>query len=325
MSRLVRHGRAFIGALVPLVVLGCRSVATSPPSVDPATAAARVALANEQSLDPSAIPVRTIGIPPLAVRAADTALAPLGYGLADLLISDLVHSHEIIVLDRLRMDALLRELELTRSGAVDSATAPRVGRLIGARRLVVGALNDRGNGELGIDTRLANSVDGSITAAVSARTPLASILDAEKALVYRLLEELHVTLTPAERAAIDERPTASVAGFLAYSRGVRDETLGNYASASVNFRSAIRLDPGFDLARSRLTRVQSRLTASTGSAGKSGATGRAGSAINPSPIASLEGGAGAAQELGSEQDRGAGSGQRASSVTTVIVNVNQLP
>ncbi len=297
-------------------------------AVDPATVAARAALASEQSLSASAIPLRTIAIPPLAVHSADTSLAPLGYGLADMLISDLARSAQVTVVERGRLDALLREMELVSAGAVDGASAPRIGKLLGARRLVVGALSDRGGGELLIDTRLANAVDGSITTAVSAHAPLAAIFDAEKALVYRLLEEMHVVLTPGERAAIEQRPTASVAGFLAYSRGVRDEAFGNYASAATNFRAAMRIDPSFDPARTHLTSVEARTgagteSASSGATSMSGATAFAGSAINASPISTLGFGAASAQEAGRQHDHGAAPW--AAPVATVIINVKQLP
>jgi tetratricopeptide (TPR) repeat protein len=324
MSSLTHCARGALCVLLALALTDCqRTTSVAPePAVDAATAAARAALANERSLDPRSIPPRTVGVAPLAVRVADTTLAALGYGLADLLINDLTRSSQVVVLDRVRMDAMLRELQLARSGVVDTLTAPRIGKLVGARRLVVGALSDRGGGELSIDTRLASTLDGTVTNAISARAPLASILDAERALAYRLFEELGVTLTAAERAAIDQRPTASVAGFLAYSRGVRDEAIGDFASAATNYRSALRADPGFDLARARMARAQSRVTASNGErSSKSGASSRARSAINASPIATLDGGADAAQQQGAERDRGIGAAR--STITTVIVNITQ--
>ncbi|HZI44674.1 MAG TPA: CsgG/HfaB family protein, partial [Ilumatobacter sp.] len=77
---------------------------------------------------------------PFSVDGVDTALAPLAYALADLLMTDLARSAQLRIVDRLRLDALLREVRLVEAGRVDTATAPRVGRLVGARRLVIGAL-----------------------------------------------------------------------------------------------------------------------------------------------------------------------------------------
>jgi tetratricopeptide (TPR) repeat protein len=60
-----------------------------------------------------------------------------------------------------------------------------------------------------------------------------------------------VTLTVAERNAIEQRPTRSLAAFLAYSRGLTAEDEGRYDEASRFYRDAMRLDPGFDAALQR--------------------------------------------------------------------------
>ncbi|MDQ2665924.1 MAG: CsgG/HfaB family protein [Gemmatimonadota bacterium] len=322
-----------IRALLPLVLLSaCRtgSLVTSPQPerVDPAVAAAREALRREASIDASTVPERAIAVPPLVVRTADTTLTPLGYGLADMLMTDLARSSQLAVVDRSHMDAMLRELQMARAGQVDSTQAPRVGRLLGARRLVVGALYDRGNGEFGIDTRVANTLDGSLAGALSARAPLASIFDAEKALAYRLFDQLGVTLTPEERAAIEQRPTSNVTAMLAYSRGVRDEAFGQYASANANYQAALAADPSFNAARVRMTSMPATetTTSASSSGGVSGATALAGGAINPSPVATVgtTASANATQQQTSQQDRGSAA-QKQPAYTTVIINVKQLP
>ena len=206
----------FLAAVVSLAA--CRGGSTPAvtgvePAVDPMTVVARQALANEASINVRDISDRVIAVPALTVLASDTTLAALGFGLADMLVTDLASSSQVTLVERTRMNALLREMQLVQSGMVDSTYAPRVGRLLGARRLVVGTVTDRGNGDFGVETRLVNTVTGAISGAVSARAPLASIFDAEKALAYRVFDELGVTLTPAERAVIEQRPTANITAF----------------------------------------------------------------------------------------------------------------
>jgi TolB-like protein len=233
----------------------CRPPATPNAGPDPvaqAEAAARQAIANERSIAVASIPPRSVGITPFAVGTGDTAVAPLAYGLADILITDLQRSNQLELVDRLRLDALLRELHLVETGRVDPATAPRVGKLVGARRLVVGALSQRPGGQLAIDARIADVATGEVRPALSASAPLADILAAEKELAIRLLGQLGVNLTPAARAAIEERPTRNIAALLAYSRAVRYEVRGDYAGAATEYRAALRLDPNFALASQRL-------------------------------------------------------------------------
>jgi hypothetical protein len=157
-----------------------------------------------------------------------------------------------------RLDALLRELQLVSAGRVDSATAPRVGKLVGARRLVIGALTPGAGGELVIQARIADVATGDLRLAVSARAPLDQILDAEKALAFQVFDHLGVTLAPAERAAVEQRPTRSIAALLAYGRAVRYEAERQFDFAIREYQRAVDLDASFGLARERLADVRER-------------------------------------------------------------------
>ena len=258
MLNAPRHALAAVLAL-PLLVggVGCRARTRSAP--EPVTLAqteARERIKIETQINAAALPERSVGVAPLAVSATDTTLAPLAYGLADLLMTDLAQSKQLVVVERLRMDALLRELSLVQSGRVDTATAPRVGKLLGARRLVVGALTQTPGNRVRVDARIAEVPTQQVRAAVSATTSVNDILDAEKELAFRLFRELNVNLSPAERRAVEQRPTRNLAALLAYSRGVRYEVEGQYASAVREYGTALRLDPGFVASQHRLNEVK---------------------------------------------------------------------
>ena len=242
----------------------------APDRVGVAEADARHAIATERALASDSLPARTVGIPPLRVFAGDTSLAPLGYGLADMLMTDLSRSSQLRIVDRLRMDALLRELKLAQAGLVDPATAPRVGRLVQARRLVLGDITQAAGGApIGINARVADVQTSQLRSAVSASARLDDIFRAEKDITYRLLQEMGITLSPAERAAIEQRPTASLAAFLAYSRGVRYEVFGRFDDAAREYQVAANLDPAFVEAglRARDARRRVRMSIAVTTAG----------------------------------------------------------
>ena len=77
------------------------------------------------------------------------------------------------------------------------------------------------------------------------------MFDLEKRIALGLFDELGVTLTVAERNAVEQRPTRSLAAFLAYSRGLTAEDDGRFDDASRFYRDALRIDPGFRAARQR--------------------------------------------------------------------------
>jgi TolB-like protein len=248
-----RHGSALL-CLGAMTLLGCHS--SAPEGVTPARQReaeqqARQAIEAEQRVSLDTFPARSLGITPFDVEAGDTVVAPLAYGLADLLTTDLARSRQLQVVDRLRLEALLRELQLGEAGRVDTATAPRVGRLAGARRLVLGALRSRPGGVVDVSVRLADVASGQVQQTVAASAPLTSILQAEKELAFRLLADLGVTLTPAERSAVEQMPTKNLAALLAYSRGVRYEVEGRFKDAAREYQTAVRIDPGFSTALDR--------------------------------------------------------------------------
>ena len=82
--------------------------------------------------------------------------------------------------------------------------------------------------------------------------------------MLRLFADLGVTLTTAERNAIEQRPTRSLAAFLAYSRGLEAQDDGRFDDAARFFDNAVRLDPGFRPAQQRRQEVKNVVAGSGG-------------------------------------------------------------
>ncbi|AHG93041.1 Curli production assembly/transport component CsgG (plasmid) [Gemmatirosa kalamazoonensis] len=255
--------RRLVCAIATLLSGACASGAGSPPAgppvptrapvIDPATGAVAV--------DSSAgrAGARTIGVPPFALTDSSPGgtLSPLAFALADLLTTDLARSRRVTVVERARLGDVLRELDLVSAGRVDSSSAPRVGRLIQARRLVMGRLTALPAGrDLRLGVQLADVAQGTLADAVDATAQLTDVLEAEKALALRLFDALGITLAPDERAAVESRPTANLTALLSYGRGVRLQYLGDLRGAESEFRRAAREAPGFTDARVRAGEVR---------------------------------------------------------------------
>ena len=287
-----------------LAAAGCSAGhATTTPSPANADAAARAAIAAERSIDPTKIPDRAVGVPPMSITATDTTLSALGYGLSDLLAGDLARSSRLTVVERLQLDAVLRELDLGRGGAVDTSTAPRVGRIIGARRLIIGGVRQLPGGDVQITAQVADVVTHRVTNAITARAPLSRIAEAETQLAFQIFNALGITLTPAERAAIEQAPTRNIAALLAYSRGIREESYGRYGAAAQQYRAALAADPNFTEATVRMTKMGGQVASSAAAparrstrASSSGnrAAQMAASSVNSSLADLMDGGAAAA-------------------------------
>ena len=70
-------------------------------------------------------------------------------------------------------------------------------------------------------------------------------------MVLQLVERMGINLSPAERRAISERPTADLQAFLAFSRGLEAEDRGDFQEAANQFNAALQRDPNFRSARDK--------------------------------------------------------------------------
>jgi TolB-like protein len=214
--------------------------------------AAKAALENENKLDAGKIPARTFAVLPFTVAAGDTVLKPLGFGLADLLVNDLSRSPQLRLVERLQTSAILRELSLVDEGVTDPRQAPRVGRLVGARRLLIGDAARGDGGTVRLSARVVDVIAGTVQELVSAEAPLDRVIDAEKALAIQIFERLGINLTPAQRQRVEQRQTTQLAALVAYGRGVQAEAKGDAAGATAAFEDASRLDAAFAAARTQV-------------------------------------------------------------------------
>jgi TolB-like protein len=215
---------------------------------------AKAAVAFESTIDPQGLNAAVVGVTPFAVAEADSVLIALGYGLSDLMLGDLAVVKQLTVVDRLRTDAMLRELVYVQRAFVDTTRAPRVGRLLRAGRLVTGVLAPTPKkGQFAVGVRVVDTRTGRIGDSLSAAAGLKQVLDAEKALVLRTLDLLGVQPTPAERQQIAQYQTRDLSALIAYGVGIQAGTRGDYVTAREAFREAVESDPGFAAARARLS------------------------------------------------------------------------
>jgi curli biogenesis system outer membrane secretion channel CsgG len=68
----------------------------------------------------------------------------VGHGASDMLITALVKTKKYKVYERDRLNALMKEQKLQMSGAVDMSTAVQIGKLVGAKYILTGAVTEFG-------------------------------------------------------------------------------------------------------------------------------------------------------------------------------------
>jgi TolB-like protein len=233
---------------------------------------ARLAAANEQQLRGVQVPTTTVAVLPFKCNCADQTLMPLERGMAELVVSDLSRTNRLRVLERDRMQAIVDEIKLSSTAAVDPATAARTGKLIAAGRILNGQINAPTPGltsRVDLVSAVVNANNAEVEGNPGATGTINALFDMEKNFVLDAYAKLGVTLTAEERRYFETRRVPSLATFLAFSQGLMAEDAGNMAEAARLFESARASDPGFSMA---LSKAQSAAAAQAGAQGGSATT-----------------------------------------------------
>jgi len=85
----------------------------------------------------------------------------LAIGLQQLVMTELAINTDLRIVTRSQLDQLLSEQDLGASGRVDASTTARIGRLVGARYMVMGGFVDL-YGEMTITSRLVDTETGEL-------------------------------------------------------------------------------------------------------------------------------------------------------------------
>ncbi len=224
----------------------------------------RALAAREDSVAAGDAPVsaRVVAVFPLQYLGSDARYEPLSRGISEMVMIDLANVPGLRVVERVRLQALQDELQLGQSRYVDPATAPRLGRLLGAGRVVGGNYNVIGRGNLQLE--LAHW-DWQTAAAFQGQRmddAVQNLFRMQKALVFELLNALQIELTAEQREKIERVPTQNLQAFLAYSRGLASEDAGAFSEAARHYGQAQQLDPNFQAATARADAAEGLAVAS---------------------------------------------------------------
>lgn len=214
------------------------------------------AISREEALDVEGIPDNTVAVLYFKNLSESRELDPLQKGLAQMLITDLAKANDLTVVERIKLQKLLEELEFGSTGLVEQSTAPRVGKLIGVRKLVNGGFTDLTEDNVRIDASLAETATTEVSQVDEVTGKLEAIFQLEKDLAFKIIDDLGITLSKEERQAIEKIPTESLLAFMAYSRGLDYEDRGMYNEAKAEYQKAVELDPNFDLAKEAAQEIE---------------------------------------------------------------------
>lgn len=179
----------------------------------------------------------------------------LQVGLQQMLITELSANPSLRIVERGRIKQLLEEQDLGAAGRVDANTAARIGKLVGARYVVLGGFIDF-YGDFRIDARIVNVETGEIVRVekVSDRR------DRLYSLVVNLAGQLTrgLNLPPLPRATMEQRQSREVPteALTLYSRALLYADRGDSRRAEELFSRAIEVFPDYTEAKEALRQIR---------------------------------------------------------------------
>ena len=186
-------------------------------------------------------------------------LEGLSKGLSAMLITDLMGTPGIRIVERERIQFLLDELKLQKSDYFDQRLAVKVGELIGAHNLVMGSFSKLDKNKIRIDARLVKTETGEIIKSEKIEGKPNQLAKLQNELSAKVASWMGVKMAAAPTDG--KQPIEAV---LAYTRGLNLEDEMELSAAYEAYKEALAADPKFEVARDRLLALEPYISVSGG-------------------------------------------------------------
>lgn len=181
-------------------------------------------------------------------------LSRLRKGLADMLISDLSKVKMLNVIERARLEEILKEQKLNNSKEFDASTASKVGKLLGVQYILTGSFFDM-MGTMRIDARIIDVETGKIIKSEGIDGATNTFFDLEKKLVVKIAGGLNVDLAAEKTNATSTETSLSYDTSLLYSDGLEQMDKGETSKAIDTFKKVLQKNPDFLPAKQALNKL----------------------------------------------------------------------
>lgn len=167
--------------------------------------------------------------------------APLSRGLAAMLITDLKKSGSALkLIERSKIQALLKEIALSQGGSVDQATAVEVGRILGAQSIAFGSFMVLGS-DVRMDVRIVQVETSELLISESISGKSDAFMELENRLAQKIAESMKITFQP-EPAASE----GSIDAAVYFAKGLEALDAGDRPGAEKLFARCVEMDSAYE-------------------------------------------------------------------------------
>jgi TolB-like protein len=197
-----------------------------------------------EEIDPE---IKTIAIMEFDNYSVGRYQEELGYlskGLADFFAHDFGMISSLKVVERDKIDFVIKELELQETVKIDKSTAARIGKMLGAQLMVFGSITQLDSKNTRMIVRVVKVETSEIIASVD-KEGKPDYVKMEKELVEELAEQLDIMLGDDTKAEMKEGGTESLDAATLYSKGLDYMDKYDYEKAYEYFKLAYNKDNTF--------------------------------------------------------------------------------
>lgn len=186
-----------------------------------------------------------------SVEKHQKRLGRLSSALAEFFAYDFSAFSSLKVVERNKMDYLLKEQNLVKDGRVDKATAIKLGKIIGAKLMVFGLISqfDDKNARMGV--KVVNVETSEIIATVDTEGK-PDFNRMQKELVEKLAKKLDLELNKETKNILKSSGTQSMDALDMYAQGLEYMDIYDYKMAYEYFKKAYEADNSFAQAKTKM-------------------------------------------------------------------------
>ncbi len=170
--------------------------------------------------------------------------AALEVGLQQMLTTEFAQNPGLRVVDRSRINEIIREQDLGATGRMDANTAAKIGRIVGARYVVLGGFIDF-YGDFRLDLRVVNVETTEIVRTERVRKKREELYDIVVEAAVNLTNGLNLPPLPAQVRQSRESRAIPTEAVTLYTRGLMYAERGQNDRAAVLFARAKEIFPSY--------------------------------------------------------------------------------
>ena len=190
--------------------------------------------------------------------SGDASLDKLKKGIADMMITDLSNINMISIVERDRLEEILKEQKLNNSKDFDPNTASKLGKLLGAEIILTGGYFEM-MGSLRVDARFIDVQTGKILKSDGVDGNTSSFFKLQKQLTWKIIKNLDTKVSEEEKSFINKQEKETKISFedaQKYSEALDYFDKGNLSKSKQILNTLLKKYPNFQSAKQSLAKIK---------------------------------------------------------------------